>query len=466
MSQTARASTATKLDPADDSYRTLFRQLLFLSTPVMAEHVLHMLVGLTDTYLANHLPTHAPAATAAVGTIAYITWFLGLIVSSIGTGSTAIIARAVGARHRSLANSVTGQSVAAAAIAGLALAVVLYVLAAPITHLTQLSGVSQEFALSYLRMLCFAIPFSTVMFVINSCLRGAGDTLTPAVAMIVVDVVNIVFSFALTRGWWGLPEMGFDGIAVGTVIAFVCGGVLQSVVLIQGRGGLRLHLHRLRPHWVTLKRILRIGIPSGTEGLLTWVAQFAIVIVINGLDPTDVWAAAHINTIRIEAFSFMSGFAIATATATMVGQSLGMRNARRAKRATYLSFALGGGVMVLWGVLFVLFPEYPARWLAGENQRVAELTAACLYVVGFSQAGFAAAVIFTGALRGAGDTFVTMFLNLASVIGLRFLGVMVVAFWFDGGLVAIWIVLAAELMIRGLLLFGRFLQGGWRHIEV
>src|SRR5438067_4896471 len=100
------------LAPRPDN-RLLLRELLWLAMPVMAEQVLHMLVGLTDTYLANHLPNEAAAATAAVGTISYILWFIGLIVGAIGAGSTAIIARAKGARHRSLANSVAGQSVSA-----------------------------------------------------------------------------------------------------------------------------------------------------------------------------------------------------------------------------------------------------------------------------------------------------------------------------------------------------------------
>src|SRR4051794_11010632 len=81
----------------------LLKQLLMLSLPVLAEHVLHMAVGWNDTYLANHLPQDKAAAGAAVGTIQYFFWFLGLFAGAIGTGSTAIIARAIGARHRRLA---------------------------------------------------------------------------------------------------------------------------------------------------------------------------------------------------------------------------------------------------------------------------------------------------------------------------------------------------------------------------
>src|SRR5947207_15804929 len=100
----------------------LLRQLIWLSAPVLAENALHMFVGFNDTWLANHLPDTPdlrPAAASAVGTVMYLVWFIGLIVGALATGSTALIARAVGARHRSLANSVCGQSVLLSVVLGL-----------------------------------------------------------------------------------------------------------------------------------------------------------------------------------------------------------------------------------------------------------------------------------------------------------------------------------------------------------
>src|SRR5471032_3244423 len=106
------ARTPTPILPPTDLSLTsttnsqLLRDLLALALPVWAEQILHMLVGLNDTYLANHLPHDAASAGAAVGTITYFLWFIGLLVAFIGAGSTAIIARAKGSRHRRLANSV------------------------------------------------------------------------------------------------------------------------------------------------------------------------------------------------------------------------------------------------------------------------------------------------------------------------------------------------------------------------
>lgn len=450
----------------EESTGTLLRQLLWLALPLMAEHVLHMLVGINDTWLANHLPADRAEAGAAVGTIAYMMWFTQLIVGSVATGSTALIARAKGARHRSLANSVSGQSITSSFLLGLAIAMIFYIGAGLIVRLTGLQGdKAHQFAFSYLRMLCICLPFITVMIVANACLRGAGDTVMPAVAMIVVDIINMAFSFGLTYGWWGLPRMGFNGIAAGTVIAYVCGGIIQFVVLLIGRGGARLHWHRMRPHWLTLKRIFRIGIPSGLEGLIMFVANFVVVIMINKLDATNVSPAAHNNAIRIEAISYMAGFALAIATATMVGQSLGMKNPRRAMRSAYLAYAIAGGIMTFCGLLFIFFGGVMAHWLSADP-RIAALTARCLFITGFIQCSFAGAAVFGGALRGAGDTLSVMLINLASAAGLRLIGVLIVGRVFHGGLTAIWVVLSGELFCRGVFMYGRFLHGGWKTIKV
>src|SRR5262249_3399725 len=104
--------------------------------------------------------------------------------------------------------------------------------------------------------------------------------------------------------------------------------------------------------------------------------------------------------------------------------------------------------------------------LMSDDPQVADLTTRCLFITGFCQSAFAAAMIFGGALRGAGDTYKQMFLQLLSIVLIRFGGGMIVAVVFREGLAVIGIVLASELLIRGALMFGRFVHGGWKRVEV
>jgi len=453
--------------------------MMRLALPVLAENLLHILVGVNDTWLANHIHLYTPAAqlapitaraqeaaaTAAVGTITYVLWFIGLLVGAVGTGSTAIIARATGARHRRLANSICGQSVSAACMTGIAVGGAMIVFASAIAAATGLHGDAHDFALSYVRMLGISLPLFMLMFVANACLRGAGDTLTPAIAMIVVDIVNLAFSFGLTYGWAGLPKLGFDGIAAGTVIAYCAGGVLQAVVLLHGRGGIRLYVHRLRPHWHHLKRLLRIGVPAGIGDALQWLSNFFVLRWINGMDATNVAAAAHTNAVRIESFSYMTGLALATAAATLVGQSLGMNDPKRAARSGWLTYAIGGGCMTGFGLFFILFGRIPARLMSNDTA-VVELTTRCLMITGFIQPLFAAVCVFSGALRGAGDTMKVMLLTLSSILTIRLLGAYCIVRVFHLSLPYVWVILASDLAVRGILLILRFRFGGWRHLKV
>ena len=466
MSQTATApSRAAPLLP--QSHPALLGWLVRLALPVLAENILHMGVGWSDTYLAGHLPSSTADATASIGLITYVIWLVGLLAGAIGAGSTAIIARATGARHRRLANSVAGQSVTAAVVVGLVSTAIFAIFATQVAESmgVQAGNAAMGYCVYYLRVLGLSLPFMMLMLAANACLRGAGDSVSPAIAMIVVDVVNIVSSFALTRGWFGLPTLGFRGIAIGTVIAYIAGGLIQLAVLIRGRRSVRLFWHRLPPHWHTMKRILRVGLPNGAQGLLTWLAQIVILRIIFELDPLNILSAAHIITIRIESLSFMTGLAVATAAATVVGISLGQKRPDRAQRGAHLAFAVGGGLMTVGGIGFIFF-RHPLAAVLSDDPRVVDLAARCLFITALAQPGFAAALCYGGALQGAGDTFAVMLINIASIFVLRLAGVLLVSRVWHLGLEAVWMVLAIELSLRGGFMLLRFLHGGWKLAKV
>jgi len=156
---------------------------------------------------------------------------------------------------------------------------------------------------------------------------------------------------------------------------------------------------------------------------------------------------------------------LATAAATLVGQSLGMNDARRAVRSGWLTYAIGGTCMACFGLFFIFFGRIPAR-LMSDDAAVVELTTRCLMITGFIQPLFAAVCVFSGALRGAGDTMKVMLLTLSSVLAIRLIGVYCVVRIFHFSLPYVWVILASDLAIRGVLLMLRFRFGGWQKLRV
>jgi len=122
-------------------------------------------------------------------------------------------------------------------------------------------------------------------------------------------------------------------------------------------------------------------------------------------------------------------------------------------------------MMTFFGIIFITLGRYPASWMAADPH-IAQLTTRCLFITGWIQSFFAAAFVFGGALRGAGDTMAVMLINLASIIGIRLIGVIIVGYYLRLGLGAIWIVLCTDLFCRGCLMYLRFLHGAWKHVEV
>lgn len=138
----------------------------------------------------------------------------------------------------------------------------------------------------------------------------------------------------------------------------------------------------------------------------------------------------------------------------MVGQSLGMKDVDRARRVARYGLYLGAGSMAVLGLTFILASTVYANAMSADLA-VAALTAECLFIAGFVQWGFGAYIIFAAALRGAGDTRGAMLVNLVSVgVHLRL------------GLEAIWIVLSAELTLRGMLMYARYATGKWKTVRV
>ena len=240
--------------------------MLRLALPVLAEQLLFAMVMLVDVWLTGRFLKEAPEL-AAIGLIAYLLWFLTSLFDFITIGATAITARFVGAGNNESARLVTNQSL----LVGIAIALVVtslgLLLARPSVALLGLENEAGRLAVRYLDFILPVLPAIMVQRVGIACFRGAGDMLTAFWVMSVVNLVNIGVSCTLVIGIGPFPDLGWDGLAIGTATAYVSGGLLVLLLLVRGRNGLGLNLQMLRPATAMIGRLLKISIPGGANTL-------------------------------------------------------------------------------------------------------------------------------------------------------------------------------------------------------
>jgi len=143
-------------------------------------------------------------------------------------------------------------------------------------------------------------------------------------------------------------------------LAWAVGAIIAMATL--GRGtALRLRRRRLRPHWHTMRRIVRVGLPNLFESVVAlWQANFMVLMVV-GLLPAGGTLGAHMVVIRVEAISFMPVFAMGIAAATLTGQYLGIGDVRSARRAVVLCWLAAISFITLLGLVFMLVPNALVR---------------------------------------------------------------------------------------------------------
>jgi len=436
------------------------RQVLRLALPATAEQMLAMMVGIVDTFLVGHLGAES---LAAVGLANQWIFLSGTFFGAVGTGSTALIARFTGAREPDKANQVLRQSVLLGVLIGVAALVLGLSLARPAVMLLGARGEVVGLSSTYLRIVSGALILAPLMYLGNASLRGAGDTQTPLRIMMVVNAVNIVVAVTAINGLFGVPKMGVAGSALGAATAQVTGGVLVTAVLLRGRGQIRLRLDRMRLDWDVIRRITRVGLPTGVENLLFRIGNMAYVTVLASLG-VKAYAA---NQVAINAWSlsFMPGFGFAVAATTLVGQALGAKEPKAAEQHGYTSYWMGAGLMAVMGLMFVLFPAQIMGFFTNDTEVIAVGTMP-LRVMGLAQPFLAAAMIFAGALRGAGDTRFPMIITAAAIWLIRLPLAYVLGVMLGWGLVGAWTAMSLDMVMRGALNFWRFRGGRWKSIAV
>lgn len=436
--------------------KSIRQQVFSLAFPVVLSSLLQRSVGIVDIFLVGGL---GATSIAAVG-IAQIMVFVVMSVSwGINVGATVLVAQLWGADRRPEAAKAAYQSMLMALIA----AGVITVLGRTFgPHIASLLGANDEvrrLLSDYTLIIFTCIIFSISINVLAGIMHGTGDTKTPLYATLIVNILHIMVAYPLIYGHLGMPKLGVKGAAI-------------AIAISESMGAVYLLARSLHKHYIVISRhlemrltamMLKLGYPIFIDRLLQNAGSlmFAKVILLYG---TAVYAAHQVG-LAIEAFSFMPGYGIAVAAATMVGQNLGAGRPEDARISAYEANRLAVILMAAMGLVFFFFPYMLLKAFTSDPE-VIHYGIMYMKIVAFAQIPLAITMVVGGSLRGAGDTGYIMFATIAGMWLVRLPVTAVLATVFKTEIRFVWSVMIIDWLVRMTLLLRRYRKESWGRLEI
>ncbi|MCP4656613.1 MAG: MATE family efflux transporter [bacterium] len=435
--------------------------------PTLLVNIFAGLQGLVDHVMVGHFVGYL--GNAAIG----ISWQIFLVVvvfiSSLYSGMAILVARFAGADEPEKVSRVVIQAFLASIGLGVVVfAPVGYLLAPRLLDLVHAEPGVQAEALPYLRILFVFGLGMMLFFLMAGALRAAGDARTPMRLGILMTVLNLGFNVVLIRGLGPIPAFGTRGAAMGTVIADSLVAAIVVWQLVTGRLVIRLSLRGAwRPDWKVLGSVVRLGLPTGFQGVVMNIGGVILIRFVGGLEQSaEAQAAYAVGYSQLFSLITWSSGALMAAAITITGQNLGAGHLDRASRSPLACTALGLLIAVPLALLFLLVPRSLMALFGIEDPSVVALGEQLLAFLSLSGLFVTAALSYTGALQGGGDTKSPLYISMFSQLALPLSLCAVLDLVGDLDPAEIWLAIVLGHLSRCLLSIWRFQQGKWKEIQV
>ena len=397
---------------------SIIRHLITFAFPLLIGNIFQQLYNTVDTWVVgNYVSNEAFSAVGTVGPIInmLIGFFLGL-----SSGAGVVISQYYGAKKHDKVQD----TVHTAILMTIILAVIF----------TFLGIAMAPFMIRFMKTPESVIPESTAYLTIyfsgviglmlynigSGILRAVGDSQRPFYFLVVSAVLNTVLDLVFVLAF----DMGVEGVALATVLAQCTSAVLVMITLMRSDSCIHLSWKKLKIHWDMMKKIIRVGIPAAIQMAITSFSNVFVQSYINffGADCMSGWTAYG----KIDQLLFLPMQSLALASTTFVGQNLGQNQVERAKKGIAISFGLS-----VISTIIVMIPVliFSGSLVAFFNDKPEVIEYGTLFLHWITPFYVLCCVnqVYSGALRGAGNSRAPMVIMLVSFVGFRQLYLFVVA---------------------------------------
>lgn len=434
----------------------LLRALVRLATPVVVMQACHTAFHLVNVMWVGRL---GAISTAAVTTAFFLLWTIWAIADITGVGTTATVARHVGAGERAQAGYAASQGALLAIAIGLAVTVVGWFVVAPLYALIGTEPEVARQAVGYLKILLGGAAISALYVWAESTMRAAGDTRTPLVVIASSLALNAALDPLLIFGIGPFPRLGIAGAAIATVIAQACAVAWFASLALRRHPAFPLDLAALKrfdPRFAF--GLARIGVPYALIGILFSAVYLYFAHLAARFGTAEV-AVVGVSS-RIESVTYLVAAGFGLACEAIVGQNLGARKPDRAERAAWLSSALMCAFGAAAMIVMLAVPETLIGVFTSDPE-IIRIGAPYLRLLAFSQAFTGVELVLNGAFSGAGDTVPPMAISITMSLS-RFPLAWYFTVSLGWGLVGLGLVITITSALRTLVLAVWFRRGAWR----
>lgn len=295
-----------------------------------------------------------------------------------------------------------------------------------------------------------------------------------AAAAITGNIVNVFANYVLIFGAFGAPELGLFGAAIGTVIGTAVELIIPAAIFLGPKMNRELRSRgSWRPQWGPIRDLLKIGWPAAVQfgnEIACW-SIFMVVLVgrFGENHMTAGWA-----TLGYMHLSFMPAVGFSVAVSSLVGKYIGAGQPDVAAARARTGLRISMIYMTVCAIIFFAF-RYPLidLFVAGQKvspqqaKEIVEIGATLMICAALFQTADAFGIVYSGALRGAGDTVwpgvvTIVFSWLFIVAG----GWAMILLWPGLESIGPWIAAAAYVIVLGMFMWWRFEKGAWRKIDL
>ena len=431
----------------------VWRRVLSLSWPVMAEQVLRTLMRTTDIVVTG---LFSPAAIAAVGLADLYARFPLWVGLGMGSGAIALSSQDTGSGATANRDEAISQALVVGAVVSVPVAVLGVLFGEPAIALLGAPPEVARVGGRYLAIILATAPARHVGLIAARSLQGTGDTRTPMYVNIVANGLNIAGSVTLGLGLFGAPRLSVVGVGIATAAANVFTATMLVGALATGWADADL----ARPRdLVITSQLLRVSAPSVAEGLASTLAEFPLNAILLGFG-TEVNAAFHIGRRLYQQVTGPLSRGLYVGASVLVGQSLGEGAAGEARFQGWATVGLGVLTVGSFGVLLavaagpvvaVFTDDAATVGYATDFARVYGLTAP--FLVTFT--------VLQGSLSGASETRIPFLARTSGLVlfmlGFTYLFGVVLGY----GVVGAYLGLGLTYVWMAFVVVASFHAGGW-----